>query len=177
MDLFKGKVTKGTIPNCLVYFSNTLGCYKCNPTFFLSVDGQACVQQCDETNETEILQDIKFSADLMKTTISKVSFCTIKLSNCKKGTFLAYYNEQDKLLKQFVCLECDSDKFKIIKIHRYIFGLPFDVEEPGQPFHRNILTPYFICGDVNTPIDKCQYYMDYTNLESSYNSISFLIFS
>jgi hypothetical protein len=121
--------------------------------------------------ETAVLQDLRFSSDLKFATISKVRFCKTKEPDCAKGTYLSYYNFSSNLVKQFVCLECDPLKYKIIMVHKFLRNIPFDLEDNIGEFHRNIQSPYFVCGDVANVVRDCEYYMDYSNKESKFGKI------
>jgi hypothetical protein len=136
----------------------------------LAVNGLSCLNSCPST-ETAVLQDVNFSLDSKRVLISKVRFCIAKVTDCAKGTYLVYSDSSNNLNKQFVCLECDASKFKIIKVHKFLRNIPFDVEENIGTFHRNIQSPYFSCGDVANQITDCEYYMDHSNKESNYSKV------
>ena len=115
-----------------------------------------------------MLQDVKISTNLKNASISKVRFCKIKEEDCKKGTYLTYFDESSNIKKQFACLECDPMKHKIIKLHKYFRNIPFDLEEHIGEFHRNIQSPYIVCGDVANVVKNCEFYFDNLIRQSKY---------
>ena len=118
---------------------------------------------CDAISETQILQNVKLSNSKEDATISDVRYCISKINNCQLGTYITYYSENRKFVVSFICLKCDYDKFKIIKIHKFLKSIPFDVEDNIGTFHRNLNSPYFVCGDVHTEVFNCEFYMDLSN--------------
>lgn len=156
-----------TIPNCSVYKGENTECARCELTYFLSEDRLSCLAVCDTSTQTHVLQDHEISGDALKTTIKSVRFCLAKVPNCHTGTFLPYVLPSGHFNTSFVCLKCDSGKFKVVKQHKHLQYIPFDVENNDPFFHRNIQSPFFTCGDVSTVVDKCEFYMDHDNKVST----------
>lgn len=123
-----------------------------------------------------IIQNVDLSDLKFKTIISKTRYCISIKNDCEIGTYLTYYKLNNEIEKEFVCLKCNSTKYKIIKFHKYFYTIPFDTEQSLITFHQNIQSPYFVCGEVNTPVPDCEYYMDYTNKEAPYDGKIFIFF-
>jgi hypothetical protein len=157
--MYKELTSSDLISNCEVYNVESGVCSKCKMNYFLRYDFEenTCVQHCSDT-ETEILQTL--SENPKSFTLNEIRVCQSRIEDCKRGTYLAQFNDMLEIDKQFVCLECHSGFYKVLRMHRTLNSIPFDVEDELALFHRNLQTPYFVCGLVDVPVDNCQFYLD-----------------
>ena len=63
----------------------------------------------------------------------------------------------------FVCLECQPNFVKILKVNEFVNFLPFDIEENIGTYERNLQSPYFECGPTDNLVDKCEFYFNSLN--------------
>lgn len=156
--------------NCEVYNVETGSCSKCKLDHFLrhNTFRNECVKNCLIT-ETEVLQTLSINSENSKSfTLDEIRVCQLKINNCKRGTYFAYVDIiKGKIKTEFGCIECDTGFHKILQINPFINSIPFDVEHEIGVFHRNLDTPYFTCGSINTPIDNCEFYLDADNGKSN----------
>lgn len=78
---------------------------------------------------------------------------------------MVYINNLVMFEKENVCIECDGGFQKILKINQNMNSIPFQIDT-GK-YHRNLQTPYFVCGTVSNAIDNCEYYLDSNNGKSN----------